>query len=1570
MNGNGESRELPVLSDAEINTLYAICLAASQSTIPPFQALYDAYVEQFDLEGLDKQRDNKIFRWATEVGEQARRYYRDGQPTDFRPFVKSLFEAHNTQIEGLEEFEQSILSTPLQPRTSRPSRRVSFDNVYLEETWRSDELEPSPGRACEEELGQASRVRRDTPYRPRARSASSHGYIPSQEPAPRPSQHASPPSEYGSEEERSLVVQLKDPEAELMNRCEAFWEISDIRLARRCFQVWRERAMRLGGERLQLESQLYAVAVAKDRRHLLKDAFDEWHENFLARRRAAQERRAELEREAVLDAVLDYHLRKKDQKTLRDAFTHWLESTRYQREVVEECRMRLLKVRYFLRWRKLAVENALKARSMVMRKCVSIWRQKTARRQLLDEQAKAYFKESLAKRHLRQWMWLCRERRVEVWHENTVKRKAFTSWKARLQLHNDQEDQAYDQNETKLVTSSLRALGQGLTQRRESVVVAQDHQDKKLMASCYRALSIRAKLSPLATTLSIKVNLDLKRKALSILHLQFTLTRQAADIDRKRVLHSAWTVWNDKLRTRAIGQHIDQRILLESLYKWAIHTRARIFERVRGTRLLQRTFASWRDKLRTTTAALTQSTANFDASQRWRTLKYGMLRLNIAVRNHEDAARAATEFSNSRTLPDVLDIWRVRAEHVNKLGQWAVDARFYCLATRTLKIWGDRTEQHKQDRRKEAYAHIRARVKIRLARECLTSLHERAAAIGTQREQAVQVAQARTFAVGVQAFDSWREKTAALSSLAIQAQASDQQKLLTSALAALFRNREDLEDLESQAQRFRGETDQELLRSAVKRIQWSTFTAARRTETADALWARNRDQHIKHMLRHWAAQAAARKAARLAEIEEQDSNGRPEPDPDASPSLRPASRVAARSAERPLSRQQPLPARATPPSAGINLQSSTMPLSAAATPAYMRTPSRSRSRRANRFRPQLLPTPAPLAPMTFDRNLVIRTPASASASRFRQPPQRPAEEPNDDQGAGDDTDVFERSSPAQITPFARKLRQGGIASAMKVPPLSALRGAGTGLGRSFGGATGTGKSIIPDQDLVKNSGKVYLYCTLRGRFGTTPTPTTNTRAMEDDGRRSESPTVEPSSIVVRRARALTAPAKITFKETAPATSKPQDDTTTSDEPVTLDAEPDHRLYDADRIEVSYKWTCDRLDKRNITPRTGWALQMHQLRCLKALRHGVTDDLQREIQDFESTMDTESWLKAALPDDMYAMTQEVIALRWLQVLALVGDFVKMDCAKIREAARNMQREGVNLLSGRYQWTEISAKLKEEKLIHEKYGDARKDQTKTYRQVYEAARYAQLDFDEVCLCIHTYGQRNGVFHNDIEDKIREGYFSKLASTLYRTNQELYSLVPVEHQETADLLRRYFRKLRDRWFECYELDNPDTWQATEDLKQDRIKRRQSGESSVPSTPKKPSVAVPKLSPIQTDASTKYLQTPIAAPPHYRLPTTEQMPPAQNHRPAKRDLSENAPPSGREAKRSRNAAWQTVVHRDIELHNKQQEIENHDEVYAQLELGNMIADLRAVHGPDPPEDLKVEMEKLGVTEKSLEKK
>ncbi|KJX95779.1 hypothetical protein TI39_contig1051g00017 [Zymoseptoria brevis] len=499
----------------------------------------------------------------------------------------------------------------------------------------------------------------------------------------------------------------------------------------------------------------------------------------------------------------------------------------------------------------------------------------------------------------------------------------------------------------------------------------------------------------------------------------------------------------------------------------------------------------------------------------------------------------------------------------------------------------------------------------------------------------------------------------------------------------------------------------------------------------------------------------------------------------------------------------------------------------------------------------------------------------------------------------------------------------------------------------------------------------------------------DTRAMEDDGRRSESSTAEPSPIVVRRARALTAPAKITFKETAPATSKPQDDTTTSDEPETLDAEPDHRLYDADRIEVSYKWTCDRLDKRNITPRTGWALQMHQLRCLKALRHGVTDDLQREIHEFESTVDIESWLKAALPDDMYAMTQEVIALRWLQVLALVGDFVKMDCAKIREAARNMQRKGVNLSSGRYQWTEISAKLKEEKLIHEKYGDARKDQTKTYRQVYEAARYAQLDFDEVCLCIHTYGQRNGVYHNDIEEKIRKGYFSKLASTLYRTNQELYSLVPVEHQETAHLLRRYFRTLRDRWFECYELDNPDTWQATEDLKQDRIKRRQSGESSVPSTPKKPSVAVPKSSPTQTDARTKYMQTPIAAPPHYRLPPMEQMPPAQNYRPAKRDLSENAPPSGREAKRSRDAAWQTVVHRDIELHNKQQEIENDAEVYAQCklavatqrqrllekknahtvslaELGNMIVDLRAVHGPDPPEDLKVEMEKLGVTEKS----
>ena len=963
---------------------------------------------------MDAERDGALFSYVMRVGETTKSANREGKIVDLVEQLRGILESlgitvldppDDNELDDTEAFE---VPSPRKKLIRSSKRRVSFDDANLEETWLSEHSRPinPPVRAAPPGLLSLPAQRgRNTTSQRRTRSTSGQRQLPFRRAAPKSSQHNLPTNDHASEmyDQLNPTLYFEPSQTQLEQNAEAFLSTSALRSTRQALHSWHDNALRVQGMR----SQAYATAIVHDRRTLLKQAFDQWRSALSIR---VQEQRKERHLEKLCERAKHF----RDKYLVNKAFTHWAMSCEEEQLRTKVAQRHVLRVTYFRRWRAIASENQAKVRRILARKYLAVWREKTARRLLWEEQAEALYEERLTKRCKSAWFWHFCSRRVEGWHEQWVEKKGFRrlveSWQASQQRQR-QADQFYDSH---LARRIIRALQNQCQSRVEDDILVREHRERNTASKCLSLLRIQVKLRPIARDLRRRVDDNLKRKSLSIWRNELGLSRQAEEVNRNRILQKAWTNWNDSLRCKALAQKIDERVLMENLYRWILQERLSLFQRTANGRLLGRAISWWRGKVAEERNHLADAEVVFQERQRRRRLAFGMIRLNMATRAQEDADRAAVEFVNSRALPKVLEAWKEKSNQLRQLAKWADDARFYCLCSGALRVWRERTSEHKANRRREAYIQIRARVKIALVSRCVGKWRTACTEVQSMNDEANRIAQARVADVVSRAFAHWQEQAARYAHLDVQAGQLDQQKLLSSALAAMTLKRAKLAGMDQEAFDFQHDTDLALLAGALRRLQWATFTASRKVESADALWARNRDQHIKHMLRHWAAQTAARRATLPETGDVTEVQDEPE-----SPSLRPASRAVSRSAvtDRALT--------SSPPTHNT----------LGATPSYMRTPSR--PRRAGRFRP--LPTPAPFTPMAFDTGMLATTPAPVPTTQ----PISSEEQP------------FEGLTP-QVTPFSRKLRAGGFAAAAPAAPSASVPRSSV-FRRSVQG--GTGKSV-------------------------------------------------------------------------------------------------------------------------------------------------------------------------------------------------------------------------------------------------------------------------------------------------------------------------------------------------------------------------------------------------------------------------------------------------------------------------------------------------------------------------------
>ena len=955
------------------------------------------------------------------IGNSTREANREGRAVDLVEQVRSYLQAweitvvdpsedgHGEATDISEDY--SIRPEPPQSRNRkrRRTRRVSFDEAKFEETWLSEHsqpINPVPSSAPRGLLSIPPRRGRNVTSGRRTRSSSAQRAPRYRQAAPKLSQLNVPPAGHASDPDDHLHPHLyfEPSQTQLELNAEVIEATAARRTLRQALHALHDTAHVLQGRR----QQAYNDAVARDRYTLLKQAFGQW-------RAAHALRLHEQRKERHLDRLCDRAKHFRDRFLLSKAFTHWGMSCQEEQLRSKVAQRHVLRVTYFRRWRAIASENQAKIRRILVRKYLAVWRERALRIAFREQQADAFYEERLLKKCKTAWFWHFCSHRVEGWHEQWIEKKGFRRLIECSQAYKVQSQQAEQINNEHVARRALRTIRNHLQSRQEDAITVREHHDRSIASKCILIWRKQAVLAPLARGFVRDLKANVRRRSFNVWRRNLALAQQASHVDRDRLLQNAWTQWNDSLRCKALAQKIDERVLMENLYRWILRERLSLFQRTINGRLLHRAIGWWRSKVAAERDQLGDAEVVFRERQRRRRLGFGMLRLNIAARAREDADRTALEFANSHAMPRILQAWKARAVHVLHLNSMAVDARFYCLCSRAIKTWKVKSSERKANRRRDAYIHVRARIKIRIVTRCFGTWQTSCTNIRSMNDEATRRAEARTSEDGAKLFLRWQERTMQVSELDRKAVQLDERKLLASVQAAMRLKHDELASKEQEALAFQRRIDLALLAGALRRLQWATFTALQKVALADAVWARFRDQHIRQMLRYWATQTVARRATVAETGEVTEVAG----DEIESPSLRPASRAALRSTTTGLALQS------SPPT-----QTMLGP-----TPTYLRTPSR--PRRAGRFRP--LPTPATFTPMAFDSSLIASTPAPASASRLPDVDER----------------LFDGETP-QVTPFSQRLRASALPQdGSTIPPPSALRY--PAFNRSV--QLGTGKSV-------------------------------------------------------------------------------------------------------------------------------------------------------------------------------------------------------------------------------------------------------------------------------------------------------------------------------------------------------------------------------------------------------------------------------------------------------------------------------------------------------------------------------
>ncbi|KAJ5682555.1 hypothetical protein N7462_005720 [Penicillium macrosclerotiorum] len=672
----------------------------------------------------------------------------------------------------------------------------------------------------------------------------------------------------GSGETQSQISQLTEHESfekenippELLYRP----QLSDLLRDASTFNMYRQRAicrriltqwLKRAFQTRQVRETRESVATNRDRNTLLRQAFEPW-------RALIQQKRHTVRTERFFKHLEERASRARDLYLMTKAFTHWAQLTSEEVARTSAARQRVLSVKYFNAWREITAVNELKAQRFALQRPFNKWRKKISDLKAAETQAVLVHNDNIRNTSYWQWFWCFCERRAPEWYENRLKRRSLLYWLRTFRTNREREHDIAVHNRH----SSLAGVLQMWSERSKSIDIAQQNAEiyrhHQTLKETFQEWKIKSRLAPAASRVSHMVNTRICGNAFSKWISKARMAGQAEEINRVRIERNAWISWNDTLRCLALQARIDERLKMETMYKWILMERYQLMVRIREQRIKREAFSRFVTNTRDTYTRLLFSADVHEDHRAEDLVRFKFAVWRDQLLRQREREYAAFEFYAPRLAQESLMAWKSKHQQIVKMESWAHDAEFYFVMKRSLKNWHQARLDSTKRRRKDAYSKMRRKVKINMASKAIASWTSKSHGIADMELQASQLYRQKLLRTVSGIFLGWHEKTLKR----IQDyQEADFHYLRENAFHQLIQLYEACvirREMQDQANSFHRSHVLHAAGAAFRKLSLRIFQMRNTVETAEAMRERTLRKHARNFFRHWVESAQFKLEAR------------------------------------------------------------------------------------------------------------------------------------------------------------------------------------------------------------------------------------------------------------------------------------------------------------------------------------------------------------------------------------------------------------------------------------------------------------------------------------------------------------------------------------------------------------------------------------------------------------------------------------------------------------------------------------------------------------------------------------